>query len=79
MSTCNRLNCSSCDHSQFFSYHPCSICGVDFRCVGTSMTIEVPVPGHTLIYKHVCPVCESRVYKLLIELEENKFSCPDIS
>lgn len=71
--------CRDCERSTYglmkSSTHACSICGTEFGCHGTNITFNVKDTGQLMEYSVVCPVCFSRILRLMVELEGEAHLC----
>lgn len=79
----NRNDCTLCDMAKdyglgWFSMHKCGICGEDFGCHGFSLEIRNKNRNETATYDVVCPVCQRRIFKTMIECsqgDDNRMRC----
>ena len=68
----NKKDCKNCENSKdyglgWFSMHKCGICGEEFGCCGFSMEFRDKGRGETTKYETVCPVCQGRIFKTVLE------------
>ena len=75
-------DCRGCDyaHKSVFGgdiTHRCSVCGLEFGCLGIHVKAEWPDTGESTEYAHICPGCWGRLLRegVRIRVEKNNLGC----